>query len=59
MAQLIKKADARIQQDVLDELKWDTRGKETDVGVEVDHGIVRGTLGVRRVDNQLRVHQPA
>jgi osmotically-inducible protein OsmY len=40
MAQLIKKTDSEIQQDVLHELKWDTRVEETDVGVEVDNGIV-------------------
>jgi len=39
MAQPIK-TDAQIQHDVLDELKWDTRVKETDVGVEVNDGIV-------------------
>jgi osmotically-inducible protein OsmY len=35
-----KKADSEIQQDVLRELKWDTRVEETDVGVEVDAGVV-------------------
>lgn len=35
-----KKTDAEIQQDVLRELKWDTRVEETDVGVEVDDGVV-------------------
>jgi osmotically-inducible protein OsmY len=34
------KTDSQIQQDVLLELKWDTRVDETDVGVEVDRGIV-------------------
>jgi osmotically-inducible protein OsmY len=36
----VKKSDPTIQRDVLDELKWDTRVKETDVGVEVSDGIV-------------------
>lgn len=40
MGQLIKKTDAQYQQDVMQELRWDTRVKETDVGVEVDRGIV-------------------
>lgn len=42
-----KKTDAEIQQDVLRELKWDTRVEETDVGVEVDAGVVTlsGTVG--------------
>jgi osmotically-inducible protein OsmY len=35
-----KKTDAQIQQDVLNELKWDTRVEPTDVGVEVRGGIV-------------------
>jgi osmotically-inducible protein OsmY len=40
MTQMIKKSDSQIQQDVLRELKWDTRVEETDVGVEVDGSIV-------------------
>jgi len=40
MGQLIQKSDSQIQREVLDELKWDTRVKETDVGVEVNAGIV-------------------
>jgi osmotically-inducible protein OsmY len=35
-----KKTDAQIQQDVLNELKWDTRVEPTDVGVEVHGGVV-------------------
>jgi osmotically-inducible protein OsmY len=34
------KTDTEIQKDVLRELKWDTRVDETDVGVEVDEGVV-------------------
>ena len=34
------KSDSQIQQDVLRELKWDHRVKETEIGVEVDSGIV-------------------
>jgi len=37
---IARKTDAQIQQDVLNELKWDTRVEPTDVGVEVNHGIV-------------------
>jgi osmotically-inducible protein OsmY len=41
MAQVIvKKMDAEVQQDVIRELKWDSRVDETDVGVEVDNGII-------------------
>jgi osmotically-inducible protein OsmY len=35
-----RKTDAEIQQDVILELKWDPRVEETEVGVEVDNGIV-------------------
>ena len=40
MTRAVVRSDARIQQDVLRELNWDTRVEETDVGVEVDDGIV-------------------
>jgi osmotically-inducible protein OsmY len=40
MVKLSQKTDAQIQQDVLQELKWDMRVAPTDVGVEVDAGIV-------------------
>lgn len=35
-----KKTDAQIQQDVLNELKWDTRVEPTEIGVEVHGSIV-------------------
>jgi len=43
----VKKTDSDVQQDVLRELKWDPRIEETDVGVEVDDGVVTlsGTVG--------------
>jgi osmotically-inducible protein OsmY len=34
------KADARIHRDVLEELAWDPHVDETEVGVEVDRGVV-------------------
>jgi osmotically-inducible protein OsmY len=40
MGQLTSKTDSQIQRDVLEELKWNTRVKETDIGVEVAGGIV-------------------
>jgi osmotically-inducible protein OsmY len=36
----IRKTDSEIQQDVMRELQWDTRVEETEVGVEVDNGVV-------------------
>jgi osmotically-inducible protein OsmY len=40
MMQGIKKTDTQIHHDVLEELKWDSRVDETEVGVEVDNGVV-------------------
>jgi osmotically-inducible protein OsmY len=39
-AKMQTKSDSMIQQEVLRELKWDTRVQETDVGVTVERGIV-------------------
>jgi osmotically-inducible protein OsmY len=45
-AKIQTKSDSQIQQEVLRELKWDTRVEETEVGVTVENGIVTltGTL---------------
>jgi osmotically-inducible protein OsmY len=40
MLETIRKSDLTIQQDVMRELRWDTRIGPTEVGVEVDKGIV-------------------
>ncbi len=40
MTQAFKKSDAQIHHDVLEELKWDSRVDETEVGVQVDGGVV-------------------
>jgi osmotically-inducible protein OsmY len=40
MTQRIKKTDTQIHHDVLAELTWDSRVDETEVGVEVDEGVV-------------------
>lgn len=40
MTQGIKKTDSQIHHDVLEELKWDSRVDETEVGVEIDNGVV-------------------
>jgi osmotically-inducible protein OsmY len=40
MFQTIRKSDLEIQQDVMRELRWDTRIGSTEVGVEVDKGVV-------------------
>jgi len=40
MTQAIRKSDTQIHHDVLEELKWDSRVDETEVGVQVDGGVV-------------------
>jgi osmotically-inducible protein OsmY len=40
MTPAIKKTDAQIHHDVLEELKWDSRVDETEVGVQVAGGVV-------------------
>ncbi|MDQ5870648.1 MAG: BON domain-containing protein [Acidobacteriota bacterium] len=40
MLATVKRSDLEIQQDVMRELRWDTRIGPTEVGVEVDKGIV-------------------
>jgi osmotically-inducible protein OsmY len=40
MTQAIKKSDVQIHHDVLEELKWDSRVDETEVGVQVAGGVV-------------------
>ena len=59
----MKKTDSEIQQAVLQELKWDTRVEETDVGVEVDAGVVTltGTVSswAKRLAAQEAAHRVA
>ena len=40
MVQAIKKTDTQIHHDVLEELKWDSRVDEKEVGVQIEGGIV-------------------
>jgi len=57
------KTDTQVQQDVLSELKWDGRVEETDVGVEVEKGIVTltGTVSsyAKRIAAQQAAHRVA
>ena len=46
------KSDAEIQRDVLQEIHWDRRVHETDVGVSVHHGIVTLTGSVDTADKR-------
>lgn len=57
------KTDSQIQQDLLRELSWDPRVEETEVGVEVDGGVVTltGTVSswAKRVAAQDAAHRVA
>lgn len=53
------RSDAAIQQDVLSELRWDTRVEETDVGVEVDQGLVALTGTVSSYVKKLAAQEAA
>jgi osmotically-inducible protein OsmY len=53
------KTDAQVQQDVLHELKWDSRVEETDVGVEVDNGVVTLTGTVSSYPKRMAAQEAA
>jgi osmotically-inducible protein OsmY len=59
MKMKVQKTDAEIQAAVIRELKWDTRVEETDVGVEVDGGIVTLTGAVTSWGKKLAAQQAA
>lgn len=53
------KTNSQIQKDVIEELRWDTRVDETDVGVEVDEGIVTLTGTVNSWAKKLAAQEAA
>jgi osmotically-inducible protein OsmY len=53
------KSDAQIQQEVLRELKWDTRVEATEVGVIVDGGVVTLTGKVSSYAKKLAAQEAA
>jgi osmotically-inducible protein OsmY len=63
MPPVIVKPDTQIQQDVLAELRWDSRVEATDVGVEVEDGVVTLTGAVtthaKRMAAQKAAHRVA
>lgn len=59
MLVITEKSDRQIQQDVLRELRWDTRVADTDVGVEVDKGIVTLTGTVNSYAKRLAAREAA
>lgn len=58
---MVKRTDAQIHRDVLEELKWDSRVDETEVGVQVASGVVTltGTVSswAKRVAAQEAAHR--
>ncbi len=55
----MKRTDSDIQQAVLREFKWDTRVEETDVGIEVDAGVVTLTGTVSSWAKKLAAEEAA
>jgi osmotically-inducible protein OsmY len=53
------KSDTQIHQDVLRELRWDSRVEETEVGVEVDQGVVTLTGTVESYTKKLAAKEAA
>ena len=53
------KSDSEIQQDVLRELKWDTRVEETEIGVTVDNAVVTLTGTVRGYGKKMAAQEAA
>lgn len=53
------KSDREVQEDVLLELRWDSRVSETEIGVEVDHGIVTLTGTVDSYAKKLAAKEAA
>jgi osmotically-inducible protein OsmY len=56
---MVVKSDAQIHQDVLRELHWDSRVDETEVGVEVDQGVVTLTGTVESYAKKLAAKEAA
>jgi osmotically-inducible protein OsmY len=53
------KSDTQIHQDVLRELRWDSRVHDTEVGVEVDQGVVTLTGTVESYAKKLAAQEAA
>lgn len=53
------KSDRQVQQEVLRELRWDSRVDETEVGVEVDGGVVTLTGTVNNYAKKLAAREAA
>lgn len=58
-AKMQTKSDSQIQQEVLRELKWDTRVEETEIGVTVEHGVVTLTGAVSSYGKKIAAQEAA
>ena len=56
---MMRKSDEHIHQEVLRELRWDSRVDETEVGVEVDQGVVTLTGTVASYPKKLAAQAAA
>ncbi|MGH9367549.1 MAG: BON domain-containing protein, partial [Thermoanaerobaculia bacterium] len=52
-ARTVIRTDAEVLRDVLQELAWDTRVRESDVGVHVRHGVVTLTGAVENYSQKV------
>jgi osmotically-inducible protein OsmY len=59
MTQAMKKTDTQIHHDVLEELKWDSRVDEKEVGVQVQRGVVTLTGNVSSWAKRLAAQEAA
>jgi len=58
-AKMQTKSDSQIQQEVLREMKWDTRVDENEVGVAVEHGVVTLTGAVGSYGKKIAAQEAA
>lgn len=59
MREAVVKRDAELQERVLQELGWDTRVEASEIGVAVEHGIVRLTGTVQSYPEKLAAQESA
>lgn len=58
-AKMQTKSDSQIQQEVLREMKWDTRVEENEIGVAVEHGVVTLTGAVGSYGKKIAAQEAA
>jgi osmotically-inducible protein OsmY len=58
-AKMQTKSDSQIQQEVLREMKWDSRVEENEIGVAVEHGVVTLTGAVGSYGKKIAAQEAA